>query len=62
MPQVKRDYDRIFRLNPVVANLFLLLCELEESDSCLINGDPEELYELMKVRFRDQRDYQWKKT
>ena len=52
----KRHYDRIFKQEPVMANLFLLLCELADERG-QVKIDEQELAELMAARFEDPRKY-----
>lgn len=56
----RRDYDRIFRKNPLVANTFLLLCELANEKGQVVLPNPPEkiLSQLMETRFHDPRAYQ----
>lgn len=52
----KKKYDKIFRENPEVANLFLLLCELGDKQGQVIISEWE-LAELMTSRFNDPKEY-----
>ena len=57
----RRDYDRLFRKNPLGANIFLLLAELanERGEARLETPFPEvEIQRLMAARFDDPRAYQ----
>ncbi len=56
----KRDYDRLFRKDPVAANVFLLLRELADAKGEVALGPcPEaEIQQLMAARFTDPRAYQ----
>lgn len=53
----KRDYRRLFRLDPMAANLLLLLAELADERG-QVESDPAELAELMAARFEDPEAYQ----
>lgn len=55
----RRDYDRIFRKDPLAANTFLLLCEIADEKGQVILPSPpeEELQRLLKARFDDPRRY-----
>ena len=52
----KRDYDRIFKKDPMAANGLLLLCELADEKG-QVKTSPEELAELMAARFEDPMEY-----
>jgi len=56
----KKDYDKLFRKDPIGANLFLLLAELaNEKGQVRLGPNPdEELSELMAARFEDPEAYQ----
>ena len=57
----RRDYDRLYRKDPVAANMFLLLAELadEKGEVRFETPFPEsEIQRLMTVRFNDPRAYQ----
>ena len=56
----RRDYDRIFKRDPLAANTLLLLSELaDENGQVRLGPCPEaELQELMTARFEDCRAYQ----
>ena len=54
----KRDYKRLFKKDPVGANLFLLLCELADENGQVIIRDEQELGDLMAVRFENPEAYQ----
>ena len=59
----KRKYDRLFKEDPILANIFLLTCEMADNDGKLKlkngpDGTPsEELYNLMRDRFKDPVGY-----
>ena len=53
----RHKYRRLFKKDPLAANTFLLLCELAD-DSGQVKTNPEELSQLMAVRFEDPREYQ----
>lgn len=54
----KRDYERLFKKDPLAANMFLLLCELANNKGQVVVKDDRELAELMAVRFEDPESYQ----
>ncbi len=56
----RRHYDRIFRRDPLAANVLLLLAELADDQGQVhFDGPPEvELAVLMAARFEDPRAYQ----
>ena len=56
----KKQYDKLFREDPIGANLFLLLAELANEKGQVILGPKpdEELSELMAARFEDPEGYQ----
>jgi hypothetical protein len=56
----RRHYDRLFKENPLGANVFLLLAELadERGEVRLETSFPEmEIQRLMTARFSDPRAY-----
>lgn len=59
----KRKYNRLFKEDPVGANMFLLLCELaDEKGQVKILGTNkkqvwEEISKLMAARFEDPKEY-----
>ena len=56
----RRDYDRLFREDPLAANVFLLLSELadERGQITFTNPPEEEVQRLMLSRFEDPWAYQ----
>ena len=48
----KRDYDKLFKKDPLGANTFLLLCEMADKNGQVVT-DPEELSALLVARFND---------
>jgi hypothetical protein len=57
----RRNYDSLFKKDPVGANIFLMLAELanENGEIRLEAPSPEiEIQRLMKARFDDPRVYQ----
>lgn len=52
----KREYDRTFRIDPLAANIFLLLAELADKRG-QVRITEEELQQLMAIRFEDPRRY-----
>lgn len=55
----KKRYDSLFRHDPVMANLFLLLCELA-NEKGQVTTNEEEISRIMEVRFNDPREYSLK--
>ena len=59
----KKEYDRLFKQNPIGANVFLLLAELADNKGRIkIQGSNEkevaqELSRLMKARFDEPAEY-----
>lgn len=60
----RREYRKIFKKDPMAANLFLLLSELaDERGQVRLGPDPEqELSVLMGARFEDPRANQLKES
>jgi len=54
--EFRRQYDKLFRQDPLAANTLFLLCELADKKGQVIT-DPEELAELMAIRFNDPIEY-----
>ncbi len=59
----RKKYQRIFKKDPLSANLFLLLCELAGPDGkVILPKDPgaidQELASLMQARFEDPHGWQ----
>jgi len=52
----KRKYDRIFKRDPVAANLFLLLAEMADEKGRVVTNEVE-IAPLMEVRFKDPTQY-----
>ena len=59
----KKEYDRIFKRDPLAANTFLLLCELaNEEGQVKLAGTSEgevgeEVQKLLIARFNDPEEY-----
>lgn len=55
----QRDYNRLFKQNPLAANILLLLAELadEHGRVCLGPNPEKEIADLMTARFDDPRAY-----
>ena len=59
----KRQYDRFFKEDPMLANVYLLLCELaDEKGNIKIPGESEDQVSesiciLMAIRFNDPKEY-----
>ena len=52
----KKEYRRLYKKDPLAANMFLLLCELTDENG-QIETNEEELAELIAARFNDPEDY-----
>jgi hypothetical protein len=52
----KKDYDRLFKQDPLAANTFLLICELADEKG-QVKTSPEELAILFATRFEDPEGY-----
>lgn len=52
----RKDYDRLFKKDPLGANTFLLLCELADEKGQVMTNETE-IAELMAARFNDPEDY-----
>jgi len=52
----KKEYRRLYKRDPLAANMFLLLCELADENG-QVKTDEEELAELMAVRFNNPEEY-----
>ena len=52
----KKEYDKLFQVDPMTANLFLLMCELADEKG-QVQVIEEELAALMNVRFNDPKEY-----
>jgi hypothetical protein len=52
----KKDYDRLFKKDPLAANTFLLICELADERGQVVT-DEQEIADLMAARFEDPREY-----
>ena len=53
----KRDYDRLFKKDPIAANTLLILCELANDKGEVFVKDESQITELMAVRFNDPEEY-----
>ena len=53
----QRDYDRAFKMDPLAANILLLLAELADKNG-QVTTSPEELSRLLTIRFEDPMAYQ----
>lgn len=57
----RRKYDKLFRTDPLAANVMLLLAELADDAGQILfeNSDPAvQIQQLMLARFDDPRAYQ----
>ena len=52
----EKKYDRLFKKDPMGANMFLLLCELADEKGQVATSE-QEIAELMAVRFNDPEEY-----
>ncbi len=52
----RRQYDRLFKKDPLSANFFLLLAELADENG-QVATNKEELAELIAIRFEDPEEY-----
>jgi hypothetical protein len=52
----KKDYDRLFKKDPLAANTFLLICELADEKGQVVT-DEQQIADLMSIRFEDPREY-----
>ena len=55
---IKRRYNRIFKLDPLAANFFLLMCELADDDGTIVLPDDGDLSLMLRERFTDPLAYQ----
>lgn len=55
--EFKREYERIFKEDPIAANLFLLLAEMADKKGRVATTEAE-IASLMEARFDDPRRYQ----
>jgi len=53
----KRRYDRLFRVNPLGANMFLLIAELADKRG-RVKTTEAEIAVLFNARFEDPKAYQ----
>ena len=58
----KKDYDALWKEDPMAANALLLLCELaDKNGEVRFNGNEEDakdaLFRLMLARFNDPEEY-----
>ena len=51
----RRQYWRLFKKDPLAANTLLLLAELADEKGQVIIKDPEQLTDLLILRFEDPR-------
>lgn len=54
--KLKHEYDRLFKKDPMAANLFLLLTELADKWG-KVEIEEKELTKIMNVRFDNPRRY-----
>ena len=53
----RRKYRKLFNLDPVQANLFLLMCELADENGQVVVTDEREIAELIAARFEDPTEW-----
>ena len=53
----RRKYRKLFKMNPVQANLFLLMAELADENGQVVITDEKELKELFDARFNDPAEW-----
>ena len=52
----RKDYDRLYKKDPMGANMFLLLCEIAD-DNGQVKITEEEILKLMAACFNDPEEY-----
>lgn len=52
----RKDYDRLFKKDPLGANTFLLLCELADEKGQVMTNESE-IVKLLATRFDDPKEY-----
>jgi hypothetical protein len=52
----KKQYDNLFKKDPLAANTFLLICEIANERGQVITNE-HEIADLMVIRFNDPREY-----
>jgi hypothetical protein len=52
----KKAYNKLYREDPLQANLFLLLCELADENG-QVETSSDELMRLAEARFNDPEEY-----
>ncbi len=52
----KKQYDRLFKNDPLIANTFLLICELADEKGQIVIQD-EKLTRLFSARFDNPNEY-----
>ncbi len=52
----RKDYDRLYKKDPLGANAFLLLCEMADEKGQVMTNEAE-IAELMAARFNDPEEY-----
>ncbi len=57
----KKKYDKLFKKDPLAANVFLLLSELADKKGEVTTNEAE-IAELMAIRFNDPSEYALKET
>jgi len=58
----KKDYDKLFKEDPLQANMLLLMCEIADEKGTVFHNHTkeeviDELMDLMKARFNDVEEY-----
>jgi len=49
---MRRTYKKLWKKDPVMANVYLLMAELADND-CILSVSDEELTTLLNIRFND---------
>jgi len=52
-----RTYERLFKTDPLQANLFLLMAEMANENGQVVVTDENEIVELMNARFNDPTEW-----
>ncbi len=52
----RKKYDKLFKKDPLSANVFFLICELADEKGQVVT-DEKEIADLMAVRFNDPQEY-----
>jgi hypothetical protein len=55
-PELRKKYTQLYKQDPLMANLFLLLVEIADRKGRVVTSE-EELSRLMAARFENPREY-----